>query len=252
MILQALVKYYENLEKQGKLPRQGWCQAKVSYGINLSIDGNIKNIIWLKDQVQAGKKQIWISKTMTVRQCLRGLPESLRIFYVTIRNIFLELIRTVQEKELQSVLKRQKKSILNYWKILPGKCHGTICAFFHKWNPEEAKENTAVLENWEEITDGGNLIFCMNEKYAQDDDEIERLWDASSNQSETDMDGICLVTGKKTEISRIHRNIKGVPGAQSSGAALVSFNAPSFESYGKEQSYNALLESMRSLLIQVH
>lgn len=30
-----------------------------------------------------------------------------------------------------------------------------------------------------------------------------------------------------------------VPGAQSSGAALVSFNAPAFESYGKEQSYNA-------------
>ena len=114
-----------------------------------------------------------------------------------------------------------------------------ICAFFHKWNPEKAKENAAVLENWEEITDGGNLIFCMNEKYAQDDDEIERIWDASSNQSETDMDGICLVTGEKTEISRIHRNIKGVPGAQSSGAALVSFNAPSFESYGKEQSYNA-------------
>lgn len=42
MILQALVKYYEDLEKQGKLPRQGWCQAKVSYGINLSTDGNIK------------------------------------------------------------------------------------------------------------------------------------------------------------------------------------------------------------------
>ena len=51
--------------------------------------------------------------------------------------------------------------------------------------------------------------------------------------------GICLVTGKKAEISRIHRTIKGVPGAQSSGAALVSFNAPAFESYGKEQSYNA-------------
>ena len=33
--------------------------------------------------------------------------------------------------------------------------------------------------------------------------------------------------------------IKGVIGAQSSGAALVSFNASAFESYGKEQSYNA-------------
>lgn len=43
MILQALVKYYEDLERQEKLPKQGWCQAKVSYGINLSTDGDIKN-----------------------------------------------------------------------------------------------------------------------------------------------------------------------------------------------------------------
>ena len=27
MILQALVKYYEDLERQEKLPKQGWCQA---------------------------------------------------------------------------------------------------------------------------------------------------------------------------------------------------------------------------------
>ena len=120
-----------------------------------------------------------------------------------------------------------------------GEMSQAICAFFHNWNPEKAKENAAVLENWEEITDGGNLIFCMNEKYAQDDAEIGKLWDSSNKQTKTDTDGICLVTGERTEISRIHRNIKGVPGAQSSGAALVSFNAPSFESYGKEQSYNA-------------
>ena len=47
------------------------------------------------------------------------------------------------------------------------------------------------------------------------------------------------MTGKRTDIARIHSAIKGVKGAQSSGAALVSFNAPAFESYGKEQSYNA-------------
>ena len=46
-------------------------------------------------------------------------------------------------------------------------------------------------------------------------------------------------TGKQTEIARIHTVIKGVRGAQSSGAALVSFNASAFESYEKEQSYNA-------------
>ena len=66
MILQALVKYYEDLERQEKLPKQGWCQAKVSYGINLSTDGDIKNILWLKEERQTGKKQIWISQTMKV------------------------------------------------------------------------------------------------------------------------------------------------------------------------------------------
>ena len=37
----------------------------------------------------------------------------------------------------------------------------------------------------------------------------------------------------------VHPSIKNVAGAQSSGAALVSFNAPAFCSYGKEQSLNA-------------
>ena len=35
------------------------------------------------------------------------------------------------------------------------------------------------------------------------------------------------------------RQIKGVPGAQSSGASIVSFNLSAFTSYGKEQSLNA-------------
>ena len=30
MILQALVKHYENLEEQGKVDQEGWCRAKVS------------------------------------------------------------------------------------------------------------------------------------------------------------------------------------------------------------------------------
>lgn len=80
-----------------------------------------------------------------------------------------------------------------------------------------------------------------------------KIWDNYVvHQTENTNDGICLATGEKTEIARIHRGIKGVPGAQTSGAALVSFNAPAFESYGKEQSYNAPVGKMRSLHIQLH
>jgi CRISPR-associated protein Csd1 len=47
--------------------------------------------------------------------------------------------------------------------------------------------------------------------------------------------GLCLVTGERGSIERLHASIQGVWGAQSSGANIVSFNQRSFESYGKEQ-----------------
>ena len=69
--------------------------------------------------------------------------------------------------------------------------------------------------------------------------QIRSMWEEKLRIEEEETKEVCLVTGERAEISRIHTAIKGVQGAQSSGAALVSFNAPSFESYGKEQSYNA-------------
>lgn len=51
--------------------------------------------------------------------------------------------------------------------------------------------------------------------------------------------GLCLVTGAAAPIARLHPSIKGVPGAQSSGASLVSFNLDAFNSYGRTQGFNA-------------
>lgn len=39
MILQALVNYYEALLDNNKVAAQGWCQAKVSYALNLDVNG---------------------------------------------------------------------------------------------------------------------------------------------------------------------------------------------------------------------
>lgn len=49
----------------------------------------------------------------------------------------------------------------------------------------------------------------------------------------------CLVTGQAASVERLHAVIKGVWGAQSSGATLVSFNLDAFASYNKEQGDNA-------------
>ena len=46
---------------------------------------------------------------------------------------------------------------------------------------------------------------------------------------------MCLVSGEVAPVERLHAAIKGVWGAQSSGANIVSFNARAFESYGKTE-----------------
>lgn len=114
-----------------------------------------------------------------------------------------------------------------------------VKAFFLTWQPEKAAENPDIVKYWEDLTAGGNLIFDIRACYAHEDGEICEAWEKSRTAIAEGKKGRCLVTGEETEIERIHGTIKGVQGAQSSGAALVSFNAPAFESYGKEQSYNA-------------
>lgn len=49
----------------------------------------------------------------------------------------------------------------------------------------------------------------------------------------------CLLTGQSAPVERLHAPIKGVWGAQSSGANIVSFNLDAFNSYGKRQGANA-------------
>ena len=58
-------------------------------------------------------------------------------------------------------------------------------------------------------------------------------------QDTTCASGLCLVSGETGEIERLHTAIKGVWGAQPSGANIVSFNLDAFNSYGKTQGTNA-------------
>ena len=53
--------------------------------------------------------------------------------------------------------------------------------------------------------------------------------------------GWCLVSGKQAQNAEKHPKIKNLPGGNTSGAALISFNKASFESYGWKENENALI-----------
>lgn len=239
MILQALVKYYENLAEQGKVSRLGWCHAKVSYEINLSSEGDIIGITSRKIEDMRGKKAVWVPANLVVPEMVTRSSGVAANFLCDNSKYMLGIDAEGTNPRVMDCFQATKEKHGQILQSAQGKTAQAILAYFEKWDPEKAAEHPVIRENWEEVTEGGNLIFSVEGQEAQDDPEIRDCWENYRAQNDGEDNGICLVTGKKAEISRIHKAIKGVPGAQSSGAALVSFNAPSFESYGKEQSYNA-------------
>ncbi|MBA3968893.1 MAG: type I-C CRISPR-associated protein Cas8c/Csd1 [Gemmatimonadetes bacterium] len=94
---------------------------------------------------------------------------------------------------------------------------------------------------WPEVAEGAvNLSFRLEsatELVCQRPAVIAAVQgDGAGEQADGPM---CLVTGTPDTPARLHPSIKGVAGAQSSGASIVSFNLGAFNSYGKEQGGNA-------------
>lgn len=237
MILQALVSYYESLAKQGKVSREGWCQAKVSYAINLSEEGRITGIFSLKSEEE--KRKTLVPQRLTVPEMVTRSSGVSANFLCDNAKYLLGIDGEGSTPRVLECFQAAKERHLSLLRGVESPMARAVCRYFESWNPLEARSCGELQEKWEEITEGGNLIFSMGANYAQEDSAICEAWENAENTAGETEDGVCLVTGRRSEIARIHKSIKGVPGAQSSGAALISFNAPAFESYGKEQSYNA-------------
>ena len=239
MILQALVKQYENLERQGKVSGPGWCQAKVSYELDLSKNGDVLGVTSRKIEEMRGKKTVWAPASLIVPEMVTRSSGVSANFLCDNSKYMLGIDVQGTNQRVIDCFQATREKHRSVLKNAQGEIARAILAYFEKWDPQKAEQHPVIRENWEKLTEGGNLIFSVEGQEAQEDEEIRMCWEQYREQDDGERKGLCLVTGRKTEISRIHKVIKGVPGAQSSGAALVSFNAPAFESYGKEQSYNA-------------
>ncbi|MCL4471849.1 MAG: type I-C CRISPR-associated protein Cas8c/Csd1 [Sulfuricella sp.] len=94
---------------------------------------------------------------------------------------------------------------------------------------------------WPEILESGaNLTFRLEGDICpvcEREAVVDTLTAAS--QGDAGATGLCLVSGETDVIERLHPSVKGVWGAQTAGANIVSFNLDAFSSYGKVQGGNA-------------
>lgn len=231
MILQALVRCYESLAAAGKLEKPGWSMVKVSWGLELTPEGQIQRLWPLEIADAKGKKRPQLIKLPAQGKKTSGILSNFLC-----ENSSYILGRDNKGKPERS-LECFKACAARHREILAEVEHPmakAILRFFAGWNPQTAEENAVLAPEWEEILKGGNLVFCMDGVYAQDVPEIAQAWDEAYADDEKAEMGRCLVTGQKAPVAILHPSIKGIVGAQPSGATLVGFNAPSLESFGKD------------------
>ena len=240
MILQALARYYDDLLQQGKISAPGWTKVKISYALDIGLDGQLKQVIPTRQDETVGKKTVQRPQEMV-------LPAPIKKTSGASSNFLWEnsgyLLGIKQKEESQRSLKCFETARELHHALLDGVDSPNakaILRFFDSWQPEEAAQHPMLSGELDEITAGGNLVFRIEGTYPQEDSRIREAWDKARNSSSKDAVKMqCLITGQEDEIVAVHPSIKGVRDAQSSGAALVSFNAPAFCSYGHEQNYNA-------------
>ena len=238
MILQALTKLYEDLAERGEIARPGWGLAKISYALCIDETGKLTQIIPQVEEQTVGKKTVlrprnmelpaavkrtvgiasnflWDNATYLLGIGSKGKPERAMQCFEECRNLHHRILNPLDTPTAKAIL-----------------------AFFDGWAPQLAAEHPALKDCMTELSGGGNLVFRVNGAFAQADADICSAWQAYYDEAAGEKQQ-CLVTGREDIIVPTHPSISGVRDAQSSGAALVAFNAPAFCSYGKEQSYNA-------------
>lgn len=247
MILQELYKLYERKNREGKIARPGFEYKEIPYLIIIDSHGNfVRFESTIYNDGRNKKSRIFHVPAAVKRSS--GIEANLlwdNLSYVLgIPNGEAERNLSKSKQVMATRLKKQKKAF-----------YDKIKKFFAQTGIPELKaviafENVLLNELqkdplWSEITtsktganltfkiDGQNEIICANSQI------MEHITKNLTSQGSKDFSAMCLVTGKEGEIEKIHPAIKGVLGAQSTGANIVSFNLPSFVSYGKEQSYNA-------------
>lgn len=246
MILQALTAYYEQLVRQGKLSAPGWDDNfKVSYELRLNDAGQLLRVVPLLTEKTVGKKTVLAPRAMRVPAHEKRSSGFAANFLCDNSTYLLGADEKGKPERSADCFKACAKL---HHAILDGvdsPAARALLAYFDSWDPAQAATNPLLQKQWKEITGNANLIFGYeaadhSHSFVNDDPAIQNAWQTHYNDRSADSDmGQCLITGKYAPIERTHPNISGVPGAQSSGAALVSFNAPAFCSYGHEQGDNA-------------
>lgn len=256
MIISALDLYYQRLQQSpdSYIPPIGYSIENISFALILSPEGDLVDITNLQDTSERTPRP----KPMMVPM-LPTRASNIAPFFLWDKSSY---VLGLSNKESTRPPKEHQMFIDLHEFLLKDAQHPSLQAFLkflRKWEPgqwQEANLPSEVLDK--------NLIFRIDNvrEYLH---EIEEAADIHRSVSMEGYNGLwkalakttedreltealkkskpaietCLSSGNYAPISRLHPSIGGVKGAHPTGAHIISFNRPSFRSYGKDKGLNA-------------
>lgn len=235
MILQALNDYYrrkcDDPDPAQRLPAFGLEQKEIPFVLEITTEGEL---VQLLDTRTLNDKKKKVAQTFRVPQGVKKTSGvAANLLWDT-----LEYVLGVDTKGKPERVAEQHAHFVARIEALPPSARDdagiqAILKFFESFNLPQLEAQPA----WPQALESNAV---MSFRLHGDVDLVYQrptVVKAVLNVT-TDADArlaMCLVTGDDAPIQRLHASIKGVWGAQSSGANIVSFNARAFESYGKTE-----------------
>ena len=239
MILQELVRYYDRQRalKDGDIAPPGWVRRPLDYILTLRADGECldlqANFTLEKGKLTSGTALLPAIGKQALKHTNSGKDANLlwdnASFVLGLGDLkktkLASFVDTINSRFAQSQ-DTAIQAVLAFLARLTAD-NAYAAALVERFGASEDFEKRDPIIAFRLLDDGPN---CVHERAA-----VRLAYDTSFDQPAKAMvRGQCLVTGDcDVALASNEMVIKGVWGAQSSGANIVSFNARAFESYGK-------------------
>jgi CRISPR-associated protein Csd1 len=252
MILAALYDYYQrkSLDPDEPLAPEGFERKEIPFVLVIDEDGELCQIddFRYEKEIAKGSKNIKQKRAkpfLVPKDCGRTCNIEANLLWDKPDYVLGYVPQNASDKEQIKIKKRHQAFIDKFRQVFPPDFEDpgirAVDRFLQRGNFEAVYQDKL----WPDIisTTGAWLSFSLldvedNMLVCERPAVFQRILDLLDEPGDT-LHGPCLVTGEVGQLTRLHPMIKGVPGAQSSGASLVSFNFDAALSYGLPSSLNA-------------
>ena len=237
MILQSLYDYYQRLaaDPNSEVARPGFTMEKIGFALVLNANGELvgNKITDLRDSKKKPRMML--------------MPEGVKRSRNTAANFLWDnssYILQVDDKENPDRTKEHHQAFQDLHEAMLSELDDVgakaLPSFLRNWAPDQFE----ALPFHDVIIKGGFICFQLLHdgqlEFLHKRPVLQSQWLKHVSAEENVSTGQCLITGKdNVAIARLHTQIRGVIGANTTGASIAGINFTAGESQGQSQYFNA-------------